>query len=286
MDMAIKGLPSEIYGIVSHESYVQNWRMLDGMAQPWTELHENGAVVINEQLAYHLDLQPGDMLALTDDWSVQIAGIFGDYGNPKGNIILRMPEFMERFPDVPRQRFGIHLPEEEITSFVSNLHQSIELPPDAVIAQARLKAISLSIFEQTFTVTSALNVLTLAIAGFAILTSMATLASLRLPQLAPVWALGMTRRELAFLELCRTVVLAFLTALVALPLGLALAWILLNIVNVEAFGWRLPMFLFPGDWALLAALTLAASALAGWVPVRRLKKTPPAELLKVFAHER
>ena len=33
----------------------------------------------------------------------------------------------------------------------------------------------------------------------------------------------------------------------ALPLGLALAWVLLAVVNVEAFGWRLPMQVFPGD---------------------------------------
>ena len=64
------------------------------------------------------------------------------------------------------------------------------------------------------------------------------------------------------LELARAVGLAGATALLALPLGLALAWVLLAVVNVQAFGWRLPMHLFPWDWLRLFALALGAAALA------------------------
>jgi putative ABC transport system permease protein len=155
-----------------------------------------------------------------------------------------------------------------------------------MIDQAAIKALSLAVFERTFTVTTALNVLTLAVAGFAILMSLLTLAAMRLPQLAPVWALGLTRRRLATLDLLRAVVLALLTAALALPLGLALAWALLAVVNVEAFGWRLPMYLFPLDYLRLALLALAAAALAAAWPAWRLSRTPPAQLLGVFRHER
>jgi len=109
---------------------------------------------------------------------------------------------------------------------------------------------------------------------------------MRLPQLAPVWALGLTRRRLAALDLLRAMVLAALTGAVALPLGLALAWALLAVVNVEAFGWRLPMYLFPLDYLRLAGLALLAAALAALWPVWRLSRIPPARLLGVFRHER
>ena len=101
--------------------------------------------------------------------------------------------------------------------------------------------------ERTFTVTQALNVLTLSVAGFAIFTSLLTQSAMRLPQLAPVWAMGLTRRELAMLELGRALLLAGVTFAAALPLGLGLAWLLLHVVNVEAFGWRLPT---PVDWRM------------------------------------
>jgi putative ABC transport system permease protein len=81
-------------------------------------------------------------------------------------------------------------------------------------------------------------------------------------------------------------VLAVLTAIAALPLGLALAWVLLAVVNVAAFGWRLPMEVFPADWLTLFGAALAAALLAGLVPALRLMRRQPAELLRVFANER
>lgn len=118
------------------------------------------------------------------------------------------------------------------------------------------------------------------------LMSLLTLADLRVPQLAPVWALGVTRRRIGQLEVIRAVVFAVLICLFALPVGLGLAWVLLAVINVEAFGWRLPMFLFPGDYARLGLYAiLAAIAAAAW-PAWRLAQTPPSALLKVFANER
>ena len=123
-------------------------------------------------------------------------------------------------------------------------------------------------------------------AGIAILTSLLTLAAMRLPQLAPVWALGVTRKTLGRIELLRAVILAALTFVLAVPVGLGLAWVLLAVINVEAFGWRLPMLLFPSDWLWLGLLSLAAAALASLWPARQLAKRPPADLIRVFTHER
>jgi len=173
---------------------------------------------------------------------------------------------------------------------VDDLRQSLQdqagLSPAAMIDQAAIKALSLSVFERTFVVTTALNILTLAVAGFAILMSLLTLAAMRVPQLAPVWALGVTRRRLALLDLARALMLAVMTGALALPLGLALAWALLAVVNVEAFGWRLPMYLFWADYLWLGVFALLAAGLAAAWPAWRLARMDPARLLGVFRHER
>jgi putative ABC transport system permease protein len=117
-------------------------------------------------------------------------------------------------------------------------------------------------------------------------TSLLTLSGMRLAQVAPVWAMGVTRSRLAGIDLVRTLMLAALTFVAALPLGLALAWVLLAVINVSAFGWRLPMHIFPADWLMLGALALAAAALAGLGPVLHLARIAPAQLVKVFADER
>ncbi|MEM9678628.1 MAG: FtsX-like permease family protein, partial [Pseudomonadota bacterium] len=124
------------------------------------------------------------------------------------------------------------------------------------------------------------------IAAFAIFTSLVTIANMRQPQLAPVWAMGVTRRKLAIMEIVRAVLLALFTAFLALPVGLALAWLLLAVVNVAAFGWRLPMAWFPVEWLRLGGIALVAAALAALLPALRLARTPPARLVQVFTHER
>ncbi|MEO1424468.1 MAG: ABC transporter permease, partial [Pseudomonadota bacterium] len=160
------------------------------------------------------------------------------------------------------------------------------LDPNQLIDQTSLKAMSRGIFERTFTVTAALNVLTLAVAALALLTSLLTLSTMRLPQLAPVWALGLTRRQLGWVELGKSLMLAGFTAVIALPVGLAVAWLLLAVVNVQAFGWRLPLHLFPIDWARLGLLAMLTALLASALPIWRLARTPPGRLLQVFANER
>jgi putative ABC transport system permease protein len=62
--------------------------------------------------------------------------------------------------------------------------------------------------------------------------------------------------------------------------------VLLSIVNVEAFGWRLPMRIFPMDWLILAIVALAAAIVSIFVPLRRLATIAPSDLLRVFANER
>ncbi len=278
--------PLFLYGIVDDDTYRTHWPLIAQGPDVWTEVLENEAVLINEQLARRADLWPGQTLELAPDRALKIAGVYSDYGNPTGQAIVAMPLLDEIAPGASTRRFGVRMDPNDTAAMTQALRDRFDLPPSGVIRQDAMKAQSVAIFENTFVVTSALNVLTLGVAGFAILTSLLTLWTQRLPQVAPIWALGMTRARLAWFELLRSVLLAALTAILALPLGLVLAWVLLVVVNVEAFGWRLPMYLFPAAWLALFALTILAAALAAALPALRLRQLPPADLLRVFANER
>ena len=155
-----------------------------------------------------------------------------------------------------------------------------------VTDQAAVKKISTRIFEHTFAVTAALNTLTLIVSAVALMASLSTLGDLRLAQVAPVWATGVPRSRMAQLDLLRILLLSAATAVVAVPLGLALAWCLVAVVNVQAFGWRLPFYVFPGQWAQVLAIALLTAAFAAIAPIVRLVRTTPAELARVFANER
>jgi putative ABC transport system permease protein len=282
----VAGLPAAIYALRDHATYRDNWRLLAALPGAWDGLARGAGVLVNEQLARRAGLMPGDAVTLPQGLRLPVLGIYGDYGNPVGQVVLAEPLFRDLYPAVPALRFGLRLPPAGVEGLRRALVAEFGLPEGQIIDQAAIKQFSREVFERTFAVTGALNVLTLGVAAFAILMSLLTLAALRLPQLAPVWALGVTRARLGRLELLRAVLLAALTAALALPLGLLLAWTLLAVVNVEAFGWRLPMYLFPLDYLRLGLFAVVAAALAAALPALRLARTPPARLLQVFAHER
>ncbi|MEL6751545.1 MAG: ABC transporter permease, partial [Pseudomonadota bacterium] len=281
----LRGMPGEVFSMADHPTFRDNWPLLEQSSGAWDALAAGEGLLANEQLARREELTIGDTLQISGR-SFPIVAIYSDYGNPAPQAILGGVAFQANYPSAPNLRFALRVPPERIEPLSEELRSRFGFADDAIINQDSIKALSVSIFERTFTVTDALNVLTLTVAAFAIFTSLLTLATMRLPQVAPLWAMGLTRKRLAGLELLRALMLAVLTAIAALPVGLALAWLLLAKVNVEAFGWRLPMQLFPGDWVWLGALALLAAVLAATIPAWRLSRTAPAELVKVFTHER
>jgi putative ABC transport system permease protein len=285
----IAGQPIELLGLPDHALYRERWPLLEAAPRAWTQLVPGDAAFISEQLSRRLNVRVGDVIEIPapgGSWVLDIAGIYADYGNPKGQLTVNVAALMRRFPQTPQTRMGLIVARDKIPALISALQKQFSLDDRSVADQATVKAESIRIFNRTFAVTAALNAFTLGVAGIALLTSLLTLANSRLPQLAPLWAIGITRPRLAAIELTKTLSVALFTALLALPLGLVVAWCLIAIVNVKAFGWRLPFHVFPLQLVELVAVALFASFLAALLPMARLARMQPANLAKVFANER
>lgn len=284
-DTVLAGRPGAVYGQADHPTFRDHWPLIAALPDSWDKLATGDGVLINEQLARFARLAPGDDLTIAPDTVLPILGVYSDYGNPAAQAIVTLTRFTATFPEIVPTRFALRLAPDRAADLASALRDQFGLPTDAVINQTQIKTFSLAVFDQTFLISAALNLLTLGVAGFALLMGLLTLADMRLPQLAPVWALGITRARLARFDLYRSLILAGLTFVLALPVGLALAWMLLAVINVQAFGWRLPMQLFPTDMLRLLIMAMCAAALAAALPALRLARLSPARLLKVFAHE-
>jgi putative ABC transport system permease protein len=285
----LSGQPVELLGLPDHALYRERWPLLEAAPRAWTQLVPGDAAFISEQLSRRLNVRVGDVIEIPapgGNWVLDIVGIYADYGNPKGQLTVNVGALMRRFPQTPQTRIGLIVARDRIPTLIAALQQKFGLDDRSVADQASVKAESIRIFNRTFAVTSALNAFTLGVAGIALLTSLLTLANSRLPQLAPLWAVGLTRSRLAAIELTKTLLVALFTALLALPLGLLVAWCLIAIVNVKAFGWRLPFHVFPLHLAELVTVALLASLAAAALPVARLARMQPANLVKVFANER
>ena len=285
----LAGAPIEVLGLADHATFRDNWPLLEQGANAWTRVGAGDACLASEQLSRRMGLKIGDRIEVTTpggNWPLEIVGIYADYGNPKGQIAVNFTALAGHFPQTPLTRIGLRVAPSKIPALIAALQEKFALDDRSVADQATMKADSKRIFERTFSVTAALNAFTLGVAGIALLTSLLTLANSRLPQLAPLWAIGVTRQRLAMIELLKTMSVALITALFALPLGLLVAWCLLAVVNVKAFGWRLPFHVFPLQLVELLGVAMAAALCAALLPVLRLARMQPASLIRIFANER
>jgi putative ABC transport system permease protein len=288
-DSRVRDWPTEVYGFRDHRTYRESWPLLGAVPGAWDAVAEGEAAMVSEQLARRFGLAPGDGLELPTQagpWAVTVAGVYPDYGNTVGQVMVSLAELEARFDDIRRLQLGARAAPEDVPGLIAGIGEQFGLEAPQVVDQAQVMAFSRDVFDRTFAVTVALNALTLAVAGIALVTSLLALSGQRLVQVAPLWAAGVPRRVLAALELGRALALAAGTAFLALPLGLAVAWVLTAVINVRAFGWRLPVHLFPMDWALLFAMALVVAFLAALLPVWRLRRAQPADLMRGFSNER
>ena len=285
----LAGWPLDVYGFRDHAIYRDHWPLLAATNNVWDRVRAGGSALISEQAARRLGVTIGATVQVPTargNWPVEIVGVFSDYGNPKGQLRIDVDALLTHWPQSRQTSYAVRAAPEVVPRLIAALRAEFGAGIGRLLDRASLKGFSARVFERTFVVTAALSVLTLGVAGVALLTSLLALSNLRLPQLAPIWAVGIPRRRLIQLEILKTVCLTLFTALFSLPLGLAVAWCLVAVVNVQAFGWRLPFHIFPVQWLQLFSLALLAALAASIPPTIRLVRTSPAQLAKVFADER
>ena len=102
----------------------------------------------------------------------------------------------------------------------------------------------------------------------------------RARELAVLRAQGLTRGGLWVLVETQTLVMGLLAGVLALPLGVALAVILVHVINRRSFGWGMSLHLEPGLLGQTLVVALAAALLAGLYPAWRMARTAPAAALR------
>lgn len=284
VETRLQGWPVQVQGIVDHPLYLKRWPLLEQQPRAWEQLSSGQAVMLSEQLARRLKLHLGDRLALSSQ-AMAVVGVYADYGNPKGHVLVNAGWLRSHWPQATLTGLSVDLHTDQVPVTKAALQQHFALDDSRVVEQVRLKSWSTEVFNRTFAATAALNSLTLGVAGVALFINLLTLGQTRLGQLAPLWALGVQRRQLVWLSLGQTLMLSSFTVLLAIPLGVLLAWCLVAVVNVQAFGWRLPLYVFPAQLLQLAVLGLLTSLLASAWPLWQLARRQPRELLRPFADE-
>lgn len=278
-------LPVGVYGITPGTALLPSWPLLAtraGRDDAWQAFAAGEAAFVNEQLAIAEGLAPGDRIGLTTPGGeavLPVAAVYPDYGNTRGEVLLATPELASRFAAPPGSIGIVLAPGGDGAALRAGLRQHFAIGGDELVDQREVKRIATGIFERTFTITRALSALTLAVAALALLASLLAQARERRLQLAPLWALGVPRQRLVTVQLAQLGGAAFVVGALALPLGTLLALGLVAVINVAAFGWRLPLHVFPGEMALTLATAVGVALAAAALPATKLWRAPPRALL-------
>lgn len=237
----------------------------DGLAAP-------GAVA-SETFARRFGVRPGDALDLGGGRRATLRGVYGDYGNERGSLIVDRAVFEAWTGDARAASLALYLrPGQDPEAVAARLAKA--RPGLLFRSNAGLRAQVRRIFHQTFAITYALEVIGVAVALAGLAQSLAGLALERRGDLWTLRALGAGDGPVAGVLLGEGFGVAAAGCLGGLGLGLLLSRILVTVLNPQAFGWTLAFRLPWGFLGALAALLMGAAALALWPVALRAARLP------------
>jgi putative ABC transport system permease protein len=257
----------------------------DGPEQAWRSVKE-GSVLLSEPLANRLGVsEPGGSLALLtpDGWhSFPIAGIYADYASTRGTVRMSLDVYRAQWNDDRLNGLALFLlPEADDDAVTTDLREQLKgFPNVQVNPSGALREEALVVFDRTFAITTAMQLITTLVAFIGVLSSLLALQLEKRREMGVLRALGMTIAEMRRLTLWETGLLGASAGLVALPSGWVLAWILIFVINRRSFGWTLQMQLDVLPFAQAFLLAVGAALLAAVYPAWRLSRMQAAEALR------
>ncbi len=258
-------------------------RVLDGGDVPTLmAAMDRGEALVSEPLARRLDVGPGDVLRLDGRdgaRDVPVAGVFQDFSWDRGYALVSEPRFLELYGDTGVRNAALLLAEgadaEAVARRLSARFGDAEFRSTETLRGEVLRA-----FNDTFAITYVLQTISTALALVGILTAVLCLHLERRAELGVLRALGARQKTVGELLVTEALVLLGVAGAVAVPAGLALAWVLVSVVNTRSFGWSFPMLVEAGPVAGLLGLALLAGLAAGCVPWWMVRRAPVADLLE------
>ncbi|GAB4581562.1 MAG: FtsX-like permease family protein [Anaerolineales bacterium] len=254
---------------------------------------EAGAVIISEPLANRMgprmnaDERGGalGMIRLETPGGVRefpIAGIYYDYSSSTGVMLMYQPVYRQYWDDPAINAIALRLdpgadPDQvtlELEVALAPL-QGLDIRPNKALRDE-----ALVVFDRTFAITGALQLLATLVAFVGVLSALLSLQLEKARELGILRAIGLTAGQLRRLILLETGLMGAVAGVLAMPTGFVLSLILIYIINQRAFGWTLQLQL---DWLPFAqalGVAILAALLAGVYPARKIGEMAAAEALR------
>ncbi len=251
------------------------YRLSEGRPEEiWARVRA-GAVLVSEPFAFRhgLPARGGSVPLQTDRGLVrfEVAAVYYDYAAERGTVMMARDVYERHWDDCARTSVAAYVSEGRDPAEVAGaLRDALAGRGLRVVENRALRSQALRVFDRTFAVTGALRLLAVVVAVIGVWSALMALQVERTRELGTLLALGLLPRQLWGLTLVETGLVGLAAGLLSLPVGLALAWVLVEVINVRSFGWTMPLHVPALVLVQALLLSVGAALLAAVYPVRRL----------------
>jgi putative ABC transport system permease protein len=250
----------------------------------WQRL-EDGALMVSEPFAIRRGITPQEnrLTLLTDEGArtFEVIGIYYDYAVDQGTVFMADSVYRSLYDDPYISTMAVFVSENADPAVViEDIRAALTGTDLRAQSNSTLRANVFEVFERAFSITVALRLLATIVAFIGILSALLSLQLEQTRQYGTMRAVGLTPRQLWRYTLIQTGLMGATAGILALPIGLALALVLIYVINVRSFGWTMQLALVPEEFATAFAVALVAALLAGIYPAHRLTQLVTARALR------
>ena len=216
---------------------------------------------------------PGEriVLPIAGRSSFVVAGVWRDYGRQGGAVLVDEADYQHLTGDDGRDEVSATIEPGKDAARVAR-EMTARLPAGLrdqveITQPATLRRLALTLFDRSFAVTYLLEAVAILVglAGVAATMSAQTIARER--EFGMLRHLGLTRRQLTMMLATEGAIVGLTGALAGIILGLALAQVLIHVINPQSFNWtmatRIPVGILAGVAAALTGAAAVTAVLAG-----------------------
>ncbi|MEY4096305.1 MAG: Macrolide export ATP-binding/permease protein MacB [Acidobacteriota bacterium] len=231
-------------------------------------------VIVSEPFAMRYRKRDGDTIDIpTPQGSrpFRIAAVYYDYASDRGAVIMDRGTFRKYFGDLQPSAVAAYLkegadPEQvrgEMLAMLDEGHRAF------IYSNRTLRNEILVVFDSTFAITYALEMIAIAVAMLGVAGTLLTLVLERRRDLSLLRLTGADRRQVRRMVIIEAALIGAVSQGIGLAVGLALSLVLIYVINVQSFGWTI-QFHLPVAFLIQASIAVVvATAIAGIYPAQR-----------------
>ena len=245
----------------------------------------HGEVLISESFSRQFSIGRADEVSLRSPAgliSFGVAGVFYDYTTDGGKVVMDRGTYERYWHDDSLNVLAIYVRSDADAGevgerFMETIGRTHHL---ASLSNQDLRQRILTIFDKTFAVTYALELIAILVALLGITNALLSSILERRRELAILRSIGGTASHIRKIFLWESGYLGIVGTVFGCLAGLSLAFVLVRVVNVQSFGWSIQLglpFLLIGGAMIV---TFLVSIAAGYVPARLASRVSVARELQ------